>query len=334
MNWSLVAMSQILLPPLVSKDLFKIVLLQPVSEYDKLCVVSGFATAAMAKNHIDTIKNAFKKNINIDLIVGMTPETGIGTSHHSIFKTLTDDVNIPFNCSYVEMRYPPVHSKIYIWLRNNEPKLSFSGSANYTQNAFFAAQKEALSQCEPKSAYDYFEKLMPCTIKCNHIEAEEYCKQDDVIVKKGGYSVGAGAESLEVCELPLISTKTGEIQEAAGLNWGQSPALKNPKNPRNKDDAYLAVPKEIRRKNFFPPRGQYFSARTDDGYTITCVIAQADGKAIHTPNDNSEFGTYFRARLSVELGEKIETADLDRYGRRTVTFVKLDEEDYYMDFSL
>ncbi len=333
MNWSLVAMSQIFLPPLFSKDLFKTVLLIPANDYDKLCVVSGFATAAMARNHIDTIKNVFKKDINIDLIVGMTPQTGIGISHHSIFKTLTDDVNIPFNCSYVEMRYPPVHSKIYIWLRKNEPKLSFSGSANYTQNAFFSAQKEALSQCEPKSAYDYFEKLTKYTIKCNHIEAEEYCKQD-VIVKKEGYSVGTGTESLEVCELPLISTKTGEIQEAAGLNWGQSSALKNPKNPRNKNDAYLAVPIEIRRKKFFPPREQYFSVRTDDGYAITCVIAQDYGKAIHTPNDNSELGIYFRARLGVELGKKIETADLDRYGRRSVTFVKLDEEDYYMDFSL
>ena len=245
---------------------------------------------------------------------------------------MTDAGDIPFVCSYVDMQFPSVHSKVYIWLKNDVPQTSFVGSANYTQNAFFTRQKEALSMCDPIGAYAYFQELVPQTILCNHIEAEQYCKQDD-IVKRDKYSMEAGDEPLAVCELPLVSTKTNEIQEAAGLNWGQCRALKNENNPRNRNDAYLTIPAEIRKMNFFPPKGHYFSVRTDDGYTLTCNVAQADGKAIHTPNDNSELGVYFRARLNVESGKKIETADLVRYGRRTVTFVKLDEEDYYMDFS-
>jgi hypothetical protein len=230
------------------------------------------------------------------------------------------------------MNYPAVHSKVYIWKENNEPILSFSGSANYTQSAFFSPRKEILSQCEPKNAFDYFEKLLSHTIKCTHIEAEEYCKKDEII-KEEGYLLESDVGSLETCELPLVSVKSGEIQNASGLNWGQSAALKNPKNPRNKNDAYLTVPKSIRECKFFPERGRYFSVRTDDGYALTCVIAQDFGKAIQTPNDNSELGYYFRARLGVPEGEKIETSDLKAYGRLSVTFVKLDEEDYYMDFS-
>ena len=65
-----------------------------------------------------------------------------------------------------------------------------------------------------------------------------------------------------------------------------------------------------------------------------CVIAQDGGKAIHSTNDNAEIGRWFRKHLRVRLGERVERTDLDRYGRTDVTFYKIDEENYYMDFSV
>ena len=72
---------------------------------------------------------------------------------------------------------------------------------------------------------------------------------------------------------------------------------------------------------------------TDDNIILTCVRAQANGKGIETPQDNSEIGRYFRHRLGLADGSYISVQDLKRYGRYDVVFYKLDDENYVMDFS-
>ena len=62
-------------------------------------------------------------------------------------------------------------------------------------------------------------------------------------------------------------------------------------------------------------------------------IEQQNDKAITTPARNSDLGEYFRNRLGLANGAFVTRADLDRYGRTDVVFIKLDEETYYMDFS-
>lgn len=63
-----------------------------------------------------------------------------------------------------------------------------------------------------------------------------------------------------------------------------------------------------------------------------CVVAQDEGKAIETTYNNSEFGEYFRNKLGLELGTKVELEDLDKFGSRYVKFTKIDEEEYYMEY--
>lgn len=45
-------------------------------------------------------------------------------------------------------------------------------------------------------------------------------------------------------------------------------------------------------------------------------------------------GEYFRNRLGLANGAYVTAADLRSYGRTDVTFIKIDEEHYYMDFSI
>ena len=63
-------------------------------------------------------------------------------------------------------------------------------------------------------------------------------------------------------------------------------------------------------------------------------IEQQNNKAITTPARNSDLGEYFRNRLGLANGDFVTREDLDRYGRTDVIFIKLDEETYYMDFSV
>ena len=102
---------------------------------------------------------------------------------------------------------------------------------------------------------------------------------------------------------------------------------------REPNQAYIRLTSNIYRTDFFPPVSVHFTLLTDDGKTLICTRAQQNGKAIHTPHNNSLIGEYFRRRLGVANGEPVQKRHLEKYGRSEVTFYKIDDETYYMDFS-
>ena len=128
--------------------------------------------------------------------------------------------------------------------------------------------------------------------------------------------------------LPLTTGKKEKcrVPGRSGLNWGQRPG-------RNQDQAYLSVPVEFQRSNFFPPAGIKFLAIFDDGFEVECLRAQQNGKAIHSHKDNSIIGKYFRTRLGLKSGDLISYFDLDRYGRVSIEVSKKEDGIYFFDFS-
>ena len=94
------------------------------------------------------------------------------------------------------------------------------------------------------------------------------------------------------------------------------------------------MPRAIAQSGFFPPKNVHFTAITDDRKQLTLRVEQQNDKAIATPERNSDFGEYFRNRLGLANGAFVTRNDLDAYGRTDVTFYKLDDETYYMDFSI
>ena len=78
---------------------------------------------------------------------------------------------------------------------------------------------------------------------------------------------------------------------------------------------------------------QHFLVVTDDHHTLQLRVEQQNDKAITTPASNALLGEYFRNRLGLGNGEYIEKRHLLAYGRMDVMFYKIDEEQYYMDFS-
>ena len=63
-------------------------------------------------------------------------------------------------------------------------------------------------------------------------------------------------------------------------------------------------------------------------------MEQQNDKAITTPDSNALLGEYFRNCLGLSNGAYVRKDDLLAYGRTDVTFYKIDEEQYYMDFSV
>ena len=317
--------------------LYDEVLMKPSKnpDFNKLLIVSGYATAAMSFHHFNDLK---KKSINIhvQLIIGMTLSNGISYSNHSGFNDLINDNNISFNCSYINKGLP-VHSKLYIWCNRDKPELAFTGSANYTQTAFcLNSQKEILAECNLKPSIEYFRLLERYSIPCNHSNANESVKIYRDRQRKKMRNINKSRETtgqeLDYFELPSVTVslldKDGNLPERFGLNWGQRPEYN-----REPDQAYIRLTSDIYKSSFFPPLSIHFTVHTDDDKTMVCTRAQENGKAIHTPHNNSIIGQYFRKRLGVESGAKVTRDHLDQYGRADIIFYKVDDETYYMDFS-
>jgi hypothetical protein len=322
---------------MISKNLYSEALIKPLQQgANKLYIVSGYASATMASRHIKDILD-YSTDFKISLIIGMCPIDGLDTSTHNGFVNLMENsAGIDFECKYV-CENPAVHSKIYVWCKDDTPFMAFAGSANYTQPAFGSNRKEVLTLCEPEVAYKYYEEIEPNTIYCNHGEVEEH-----IIIKAKRYSPIRRTEEInesEIAEQQIQSTsgipkvtlsllaRDGEVGARSGLNWGQRPR-------REPNQAYIPLPTNIARSGFFPLNKTHFTVLTDDNKNIILRVEQQNYKAITTPLNNSLIGEYFRNRLGLANGQYVTRQDLERYGRTDVDFYKIDEETFYMDFSV
>ena len=323
---------------MLSNNLYEEILLNPASQgANKLFIVSGYASAAMAFHHIEELHKQ-NHDATVHLVIGMTVHDGLSLSNHRGFqKLVSDDLSGLFQCNYV-INTPPVHSKTYAWFSNDTPIAGYIGSANYSQRAFSKHQREIMDTCSAETAYAYYNSLLKDTICCTHPEAEDFVqihnykyrlrRKEEIRLPDTDTAypeISPSVQGLEHVRVSLIN-RYGKISGRSGLNWGHRPN-------RNRNQAYIPLKADVARTDFFPAPPQHFTVLTDDGETLICVRAQDNAKAIETPHNNSQLGEYFRYRMGEGDGHFITMADLIEYGRTHIDFYKTDEETYYMDFS-
>lgn len=306
--------------------------------YRKMRILSGYASSA----YLYTIVLNYPE-IELDLIIGMAKKDGITKWDHAQFKKISTE-HPKITISY-QKTSPGIHTKIYNWSKFDlNSSLTFVGSANFSWNGF-RDQKELLCEVNKFNIEEVYNTTDP--ISCMDVRVEEFISIHDikltkkvnefgtpemkVAIKKGSKKDSGIVElnNLEHIELPLLIANNTAIHEKAGLNWGQ-------REKRERNQAYIPVPTIFNRDNpgFFPPKNQSFTLITDDGEQLICKMAQANRKAIHTTENNSIMGKYFRERLGVPLGQKVEVTDVLKYTRTSVTIYKVDAETYIMDFSV
>jgi hypothetical protein len=323
---------------MIYTNLYEEALIKPCQEgADSLKIISGYASSIMASGHLEDLHER-KLNAHITLLVGMCPVDGLSTRDHlgfqSIVSSSTDAFKKRFICSYI-YKTPPVHSKLYIWYKEHSLYKAFIGSANYTRNAFYS-QRESLAEINNQNIELYCQLLEQDSIFCNQPEAEELvCVHNDSnyyrkhIHEDTDTGFTTDIPKVEHITVSLLSSRTGELQNRGGLNWGQRPG-------REPNQAYIQLPPDVYNSGFFPKAPQQFTIVTDDSKLFICRRAEKDeqGQTIHTPLNNSSLGEYFRNRLSLANGAFITKQDLEHYGRVDVTFYKFSDEEYYMDFSV
>lgn len=317
---------------MITSSITQQLLFSPIEEgADALLILSGYASPSMASWLLKSRQEKGQKPIDIKLVVGMTPHDGLSVSAHEGFKELHcknyGNGMSRFKCSYVYDTETPVHSNLYVWTKQDIPILAFTGSADFTQSAFLSGRLEIAEMCDPVEAFTYFNEIEAKSVFCNHSEVEEYIvlhKRYDDIEEDGELKLaGKGIDNVT---LSLLN-RNGETGARSGLNWGQ-------RNNRDKNQAYIPLPSSIAKSGFFPLDKQHFTAMTDDGHILVLRVEQQRDKAITTPLSNAQLGEYFRNRLGLADGAYVCTQSLRNYGRTDVTFYKIDDEEFYLDFSV
>ncbi len=312
---------------IITDDLFRSILIEPYQRGgNHLKVLTGYATAAMAKRHLikadEILESDTRRTANplaVDVVYGMAHRDGVPLTQHDEFVNMsTQSYGGRFSCHYV-VEWPSVHAKTFVWFRDGAPVEAFLGSANYTQTALTGQQIEVLTKCDPDEAATLFEEHRSRSLECQHADVDS-----SITLFQPRGNVQAGLESRT---LSLLDSRTGETPERSGINWGQ-------REGRDPNQAYLSVPQEIVRSGFFPPRTVEFTMNPDFGPSMLCVAAQDDAKAIHSRPSNAILGKYLRARLGLFNGEYVTKSHLDNYGRTDVTIYKEDDETYHLDFSV
>ena len=317
---------------MLTDNLYQEILLAPAKKgADTLYVVSGYASAGMADRHIRKVQELLKSDkppVRVDLIVGMTAKDGIAESTHLGFVSLADKtLKGAFTCGYL-MEPPPIHAKMYAWFRGDKPVSGYLGSANYTQQGFFSGQREAMIAASPAAIRDFHRSVAKESCYCTHQDVQGLVKKDERAAFAGEDVPVAPARAEEKLVVNFLD-RSGDLPTRSGLNWGQRPEV-----GREPNQAYIRLPADVYTGGFFPERGNHFTLHTDDGQVIICARRQDHGKAIHSTENNSIIGEYFRRRLGVDLGKLVTKDDLEKYGRTDVAFYKIDDDNYYMDFSV
>lgn len=310
-----------------SEGIVEKILFEPIrAGADRLCILTFNATPSMASWLMTTYAERNMGNISIELIMESVFDDGIDSVLHEGFKALQRNSLLnaggSFLCSYLYQ--PPAEKYNYfIWLKDDIPILAFSCSYDFTQASLLRNRRGSFVACVATYAYRLYENMLNRTIYCNHSEVEDYVVIRPANVSSPAY--GSGQMDNRVL-LPLITKRTGEPGTKSGLNWGQ-------RKKRNKNEAYIPLPSKIAKSGFFPLNKQHFLVVTDDHHTLQLRVEQQNDKAITTPASNALLGEYFRNRLGLANGAYVHASDLKAYGRTDVAFYKIDEEQYYMDFS-
>lgn len=316
---------------MIINDITTAVLFDPILQgADKLLILSSYASPNMASWYMEQLCKRKSKAIDISIIVGMTSYDGISIPVHKGFLSLhnmfsSKSVN-SFSCNYITEN-PAEHSNLYIWMKDEQPEIAFTGSADFTQSAFISSRREIMANCSPYEAYNYYIDAESRSCFCNHSEI------DDMIIIHNNHPIldnetallgGISCGSINSVQLSLLTNK-GIVAETSGLNWGQ-------RKGRNHNEAYIRIPIQIAKQNFFPTN-THFMAMTDDGHNLILRVEQQNNKALTTPLNNSLLGEYFRKRLGLANGQLITKSHLEKYGRTDVIFAKIDNELFYIDFS-
>lgn len=322
-----------------------------LSEPDELVIISGYLG-------ITPIQRLKELPFRTTVIGGMYSQGINQKLFASLQKEIQDNPLLEIKFTTID-----IHSKIYIWRKNNKILSALIGSANFSRNGLCTDFRESLAD----ATNDTFHPLNKYLSLLNEQSTYTPKVLEKELNKEYEYTKQEIQEPIPTYfkyDIPLYIVKDNIeiVPEKSGLNWCLS-------NGHVADgDAYIPIPKSLLQENqglIQPFKDDYISMSGrrrnsdpieiiwDDGIVMEASLEgvqmnngmkypkqiasysreaiSQDGKRISA---KSILGRYLRKRLNVGLKELITMDTLERYGRSTITLSLVENGVYYADFSV
>lgn len=279
-----------------------------------------------------------------EVIFGMYSANGIAESIHNRI------VDISNASDRVQVNYSEiaVHSKCYVWMRDNHIVHALIGSANFSASGLRNDFRESLADVDQES-YNALERYVGI-IRRNLIA----CNDVNVIANNRGI---IRADNIVNCRdsVNLSLLTRGGVPASSGINWGFANA-----NVRE-GDAYIRIPKDVvlSRPDMFPVRTinpNPFNSQSrwlnnaveliwDDGVVMEGLLEGSNWldrnhdvppapKQISSYGNKRIMGDYLRRRMGINEVRLVTMDDFERYGRTDINIRLLSEGVYYLDFGV
>lgn len=336
-----------------TKKLENKVLVEPaLNGCTSLKIVTGYTDTDFIYRHLiklaDYIKDKRIKKISVEMILGMINSNGLSQEKHECINRLIENINsakngVNFICRY-KCSGEDIHSKVYVWLKKNEPSIAFCGSVNYSSNAFLK-RRECVALCNSLEAEEYFEQLKEDTILSTDptvkdkisfsIKKDSEIELDKNSLENLSWEMFENTQPLDTCKISLLTADGKKTGHGSGLNWG----IRKDGTRRNRDQAYIPYNKSNQKEGFFPLKASskekhnpLFKVVPKDFPPFFMRIAQGGNKGIHTAENNALLGRFFRKKLNIPSGKFITKELLKKYGKTSVVFRKYGEDLFVLDF--
>lgn len=315
-----------------------------------LKIVTAFTDVERISSHLiglfDGRNKEYTANIKVDIILGMTKGAGLTQKKHqkicSLIKRLNSVSGMPkASCRYI-VEGRQVHSKVYVWCKGNKAVEAYNGSANYTMNAFFV-RRECMDSCDAKEANHYYNSLLPDTIDCLDKQVKEKITfssskhlEDDIAdtnLENLSWEHYQGLKPVDLIKVSLLKADGSDTGYGSGVNWG----IRKNGYKRNRNQAYIPYNTGDQKTGFFPEinsDGTYpvFKVVTKDYDAFYMRQAQANGKALETPESNAIIGEWIRHIIGVPDGTYITKQMLENARGTTVVFKKYEDGIYTLEY--
>lgn len=317
---------------------------------NRLKIVTAFTDVERISSHLiklfDGRNKEYVTDIKVDIILGMTKGAGLTQKKHnkicSMIKRLNSVSGMPkIACRYI-VEGKQVHSKVYVWCKGNKAVEAYNGSANYTMNAFFV-RRECMDLCDAKEANRYYKNLLPDTIDCFDEQIKEKISfstrknvEDDIAatnLENLSWEQYESIQPIDSIEVSLLKADGSDTGYGSGVNWG----IRKNGYKRNRNQAYIPYNTADQKKDFFPKANEYgkypvFKVVTKDYDAFYMRQAQANGKALETPESNAIIGEWIRQKLGVPDGTYITKQMLEDAGGTKVVFKKYEDGVYTLEY--
>jgi len=314
------------------------VLEQELNEAEEAWLVSGYVTV-QALEELRMQELGSEKPIHI--VIGLSAIEALPGSAAAYLRFLDQRIRRAGGCVVASRQ--PTHGKFYVFQKKLKT-VGYVGSSNLTVHGLFRRP-----ECNVRVSEDTSKELLSLA---RRLVTESDGLQSLVVVQSATTSsVGSEMGSSRTQEHSALSeyrplprldiplrTREGSVPQKSGLNWWQGGGRE-----RNPDEAYIPLRRDMleRAKEFFPNEARFgttFECITDDGVHMKMMLEGRQGngyaKQITSAGHKAAFGNWIlRRKLRLPECTPVTRETLDRYGRDYVTFHKVSENLYYMDFS-